>query len=255
MGVSLLKWPVISCNWAGMNTSWTVDSVHFCTAMIIMTVWCHFQHFRIWHFFKTLIRHWQACVTPDILLSSNSNELGSDKFSEWLSNHYVAILIHATVSYFSFVRHYLSMSTTWPEISSIWNSPIYCNINTEKVSLFPALVLEKWPFCTWILLQRWTYVCQYLLLISLLILAAARAVPGSLYGRGPPIILAEVSCNVSEFTISQCNITDFGRITNQQCSSPDNVAGVNCSRGSYHQLVACMQCVCCGILVTKDVWS
>ena len=86
-----------------------------------------------------------------------------------------------------------------------------------------------------------------------LILAAARAVPGSFYGGGPPIILANVSCNSSEFTISQCNISGVGRITNSQCSSPDNVAGVNCSRGSYHQFVVCMQCVCYAILVTEDV--
>ena len=87
-----------------------------------------------------------------------------------------------------------------------------------------------------------------------LILAAARAVPGSFYGRGPPIILENVSCNGSEFTISQCNISDFGRITIPQCSSPDNVAGVYCSIGNYHQFVVCMQCVYCAILVTEDVY-
>lgn len=67
-----------------------------------------------------------------------------------------------------------------------------------------------------------------------LILAAAMAVPGSLYGRGPPIVLENVSCNGSESTISQCNRSGLGRITNPQCSSPDNVAGFSCSIGSYH---------------------
>ena len=144
---------------------------------------------------------------------------------------------------------------TWPVTSSIWNSPIYCNINTGKVNNYTPSSSSR--EMTFLYLNFFTKMDLCLSMTTAnfsLILAAARAVPGSFYGRGPPIILENVSCNGSEFTISQCNSSDFGRITNPQCSSPGNVAGVNCSIGTYHQFVVCMQCVCCAIHVTEDVY-
>ena len=79
------------------------------------------------------------------------------------------------------------------------------------------------------------------------------AVPGSLYGRGPPIVLENVSCNGSESTISQCNRSGLGRITNPQCSNPDNVAGFSCSIGIviiYSVYTVSVPCYTCKYVYT-----